>query len=1631
MRAHAKNPSPARIPSARRLQGKLAGALASALRTIQPGFRLSALLLLAAMTAVNAAAQKTPLHPSFVLETDQAYSPAKRAELWIRFRDVSYLNFHVYRVKDPVKFFEQLKNPHQLGGPPAKIPEMPTPLERWHRWKRRLRLRIKNFFRFQFSYALRADWVRRHQRHFTALQVGIARYAQVHSLNGAQLALSWVEMLPRDRDWEQRVIPLRLQRPGLYLIEAQYGSLHANTILMITHLGLVMKSAPGQIVIYAAQRESGQPVSGAHIVLRPVQKWLAKMTMRGVTGSDGAVEFRLPSGAPQDWIALGTQGDEFAATDLPSWFFNSASTRSLVGYVYTERPVYRPGETVYYRGILRELYRAGYVLPRVHQTQVKFTDGSGKTLTIQTVAVSKLGTFSGSLILPQDSDLGDYTINISPVGITGDESVSGSAYFSVKDYKLPAYHVDVTPVEKRVLQGATESVNVVAKYYFGAPVPGAKYTWKLFRSRYWSAWAYQWSDDAGEDGGGDYDYEDGDALQQGQGRLDAQGRMSLTLPISVDSKQHNFRYRLVVGVTDLSNREIDGFGSFLATYSDDQVAVQGDQYFTQVGNVIHFGVRAATYENAPLAVPLTATDALYDWSTSGNPKRQVLSTTNLTTGPDGTAAFQLECTQAGSHEVNVTGLDVHGRQFSDETDFFCTGPAASGFREGASVTLKTDKKSYKPGDTANILVQLPAWKHPSPVWLWITTELDRVRTHSVLQVNGTTASFQVPVTAADIPNVMADVTFLRNGQLYTGEVRINVPASGSALSIQVQPGKPAYKPGDMASVAFLVRDADGKPVANADLGVGVVDDAIYSIAPDSSPDIFKYFYGYRSNQVIVQYSNDYGFEGWSGGHRLKLTRRPYFHASALGDVKPAAQASNPRVRKDFRPTAFWQGSVHTDKAGRAVVHFKLPDSLTSWRVTVRAVTAVTQVGSANAHFVTRKNLMLDLALPRFAVQGDQWTTYSVVRNYLPAAQQVRLTLRAKAVGQPAGALQVKATGAPRLSVASNQQARYGWKLTAQRAGTVNLLGQALGQADSDALQLPLPIEPNGIPVEQSYSGALLSSTSTALQWSPPAGALAGSSYLLVHLTPSLTGKALGALQQMIQYPYGCTEQTSSVMLSILAARDAVNSLHHPELAPDSVLLPRLRTGIERLVNSQNNDGGWGWWPDTPSDPYMSALAVEALSGAKSAGATVDATRIQQGHAYLIHLLNAHPRMIPDLQAPLLLAAQEAGGVDAALLNNLWDLRSRLSLQGRAEFVLLLAESGDSRATAALDSLLQSARQDALELWLPQRGDCWLGFGNLDDDDESDWFIDFDIDNSSLTTATALQAMLRLRPNDPAVDKAIRYLLDHSDDNWWMSTEQTAAVIQALAASLNRPAAAQEMAPNFTATLKVNGRLAGKYTFTAADIQAQQREIRIPLPDGPVQVSLSRQGPGVLYWDARLVSYSNADRFVHRGGFRLNVVRQYFLLQAVKTITEGGEPALGYRPVPLSGSPQVGDVLLVKLTVSGGKQSHLLIEDPLAAGVEPIENDALYPLLNKDGKVGQLWDDTDFYDWFGYSRVFRDDCVSFFQDQMQPGQHTYTYLARVIVPGSFEALPPRVQPMYDSSRLATGDRTHLTFREAQP
>jgi len=229
------------------------------------------------------------------------------------------------------------------------------------------------------------------------------------------------------------------------------------------------------------------------------------------TDKNGAAEIKVKEAHPDDIRMVARRGADFAVNALSEYAFSSVSEQWM-GYVYTDRPVYRPGHTVHFKGILRTRGAAGYQVPAGKPVQVRIQDPEQKPIYQKTLTTSATGAIHDDLALPAGAALGSYYIEIR----AGEYPMSGS--FDVEEYKKPEYEVRVTPTKARVLEGETVPATIEARYYFGEPVNGASVQWAVYRDRYWPPFWYGEEEggepETGAEGGEDSG-DAGDQLNQG------------------------------------------------------------------------------------------------------------------------------------------------------------------------------------------------------------------------------------------------------------------------------------------------------------------------------------------------------------------------------------------------------------------------------------------------------------------------------------------------------------------------------------------------------------------------------------------------------------------------------------------------------------------------------------------------------------------------------------------------------------------------------------------------------------------------------------------------------------------------------------------------------------------------------------------------------------------------------------------------------------------------------------------------------------------------------------------------------------------------------------------------------------
>jgi alpha-2-macroglobulin len=1541
---------------------------------------------------------------SFNLSTNRSFAPTEKPTIHLYAQSVDRLEFRIYRVQNPEKFLTGLPDLHSFDngtpwGPKEQIDER-TWLEKFHDWKHHVWFQVRRFFRGQFTIENR-DRLRARQANLARRSriVGAAQFAQIPLLNDRQLVARWQQELPPTYVSDSQELPIDPLPAGLYLIEATDGHYKAYTLLMVSRMAMVTRTENGSVLAYCVDRVSGAGMAGVQVSAG----WERQQHAEGTTDADGLAPLQLTVSkpAPDNFWVLATHGDDVAAVTPGGYALSGWQGGRWSSYVYTDRPVYRPGHTVHWKAILRARVENHLELPKLGSIHVTIADQDDHALLDKDMALSAGGSVNGDVALPATASLGYYSIRLrdGPASDNPDAD-AGSSSFRVEDYRKPEYQVRVSPAKNRLLQGESMPVVVDSRYFFGEPVAGARVKYRVYHSpHYW--WGGE--GDEGGDAGPNNAALGYDAAQTSEqtGKLDGNGKLTINVPTQYEAdpkstdgqRPMDQDYTVEAAVTDAANREITGRGRFLATRGTFRIHVEPVSYAVRAGGSAVFNVTAVDYDNHPVQTQVHLQLVTHPYS---NGAMQTIrgAAIDVSTGENGRGQGTIAVQAAGSTEVEATAT-TPGMPGSDSRTVFDSSYLwiMGGNEQGSggspqAVQIIADKKSYAPGDTAHLSIVSPVdGFHALVIATGYTTEFRKV-----LFSSGKTLSFDLPISTDAQPNVSVTAEFIRNDQLYQAYLSVPVPPVQQQLQIDITPAAQVFQPQQTASYDVFARDWQGKPVS-ADFSFGVVDEAIYSLYPDSSGDMVKKLYPERFSFASVESSLQYYFSGKAGLKSPMLAERASRYHPQLAQVKPGNDVVQPRVRKAFPDTAYWSPSIHTDASGHAHVTLTFPDSLTTWRTTVHAITLDSRAGSAINRVLVRKNIIVRMGTPRFLRQGDEVAIPVIVHNYLDQAKQVQLSLDIHGVDLVSGATQS-------VSVPSKGEGTLVWRVKAKQIGTARLLAKALTNEESDALELTFPVEPIGVPQTINSSGVVADNGQASSTITFPGNTDAAGHSLHLEIAPSIAGSLFSALGYLTSYPYGCTEQTMSSFLPDLVVADTLKKLNLSGLMSPSDLTAKVNAGLDRLNDLKHDDGGWGWWKEDASRVFMTAYVVSGLAQAKDAGYAKAAANLSGGVDYLQKQLAAHPRMLPELRAYVLYALSQAGasGLNSSV-ETLWSRRSDLSAEGLALTGLVMLRTGDSRAAQVAQMLEAKAKHVGdLASW-PSNYNPLLDLGD---------------DNSAESTAFALRFLTHADAKSPLLQPAAQWLvLNRNGGYWWSSTEQTAMVLYGLVDYL---AASQELNADFDVDVLLNGNSIGKRHFSATDA-ARGADLTIDVAAGQLQpgnnvVVVTKNGSGRAYWSVQGKYYSTEPKLYQRGTLSLNLTRDYFKLSP---ITKDGQ--IVYRLDPLRGPVMPGDTLAVHLAVNGSPTKYLLIEDPIPAGVEFVQQEDSYKILDRPAA----------WDYWYTRRDFYDDRAAIFASE-STGRHESFYLLKVVNPGSFAISPANVQPMYQPGIQATTDMLHLEVEE---
>ena len=1202
-----------------------------------------------------------------------------------------------------------------------------------------------------------------------------------------------------------------------------------------------------------------------------------------------------------------------------------------------------------------------------------------------------------------------------------------------------------------------------------------------------------------------------EVVAESEVKIGADGIIKIDLDTAVAKELHgntDHRYEITAEVTDESRRTIVGKGSVLVARQPFKVYAWVDRGHYRVGDVVQASFSAQTLDNKP--VQGKGVLNLYRISyRNDKPVEHSVQKWSLDTNDEGKSSVQIKASQAGQYRLSYKVTDTKKHTIEGGYVFCVMGEGFDGkkFRFN-EVELVPEKKEYAPGDKVQLMINTD--RKGSTVVLFIRPANGIYLEPKIIRMQGKSVVEEIEVSKKDMPNFFVEAFTISNDKLYSETREIIVPPEKRVLNVEVLPSSEFYKPGERAKVKVKLTDFFGEPFLGSAV-MSVYDKSVEYISGGSNvPEIKAFFWKWRRRHqprtessfdryfrnlvlpktIAMQNLGVFGHliadefaegEGrWDAessrerasgdilfmnGHMLPKSKMTSMAGAPMEEMKKEAESDigggeavpevvQPVVRTKFADTAFWIASFDTDKNGIAEVEFDMPENLTGWKIKTWALGHGTKVGEGTAEVVTFKNLMLRLQAPRFFVEKDEVVLSANIHNYLEDAKSVRAVLELDGK-----CLEPMGETTKTVEIAAQGEERVDWRVKVVKEGEAVIRMKALTDEESDAIEMSFPVYVHGMLKTESFSGVIRQNRNAAsFVINVPQERRIDQSRLEIRYSPTLAGAMVDALPYLVEYPYGCTEQTlnrflptvitqkilQDMGLDLKAIQDKRTNLNAQEIGDDQerakqwkrwkrnpvfdeeTVNDMVKQGLKRLTAMQLSDGGWGWfsgWGEH-SYPHTTAYIVHGLQTAKQNGVAIVPGVLEDVIKWLENyqakevrkLQNAVKKIDPwknhadNLDAFVYMVLAEANKEDADMRDFLYRDRNHLAVYGKAMYGMALHRQGHQDKLAMIlrnieQYLVEDEENQTAYLNLPNRGYWWYWYGSEYE-----------------AHAYYLKLLSLTNPQSEKAAGLVKYLLNNRKHaTYWNSTRDTALCIEALADYLR---ASGEDEPDLTIEIYLDGEKRKEVRVTSQNLFTFDNKLVLSgkeIESGKHQIEIRKQGTGPVYFNAYLTNFTLED-FITRAGLEIKVNRKYYKLNRVdKTIKVAGSRGQAldqkvekYEREELANlaSLKSGDLVEIELEIeSKNDYEYLVFEDMKAAGFEPVE-------------VRSGYNSNDL----GAYMELRDERVCFFVRALARGRHSVAYRMRAEIPGKFSALPTKGYAMYAPELKANSDEIKLLITD---
>jgi len=1356
--------------------------------------------------------------------------------------------------------------------------------------------------------------------------------------------------------------PMLLEVTGLDDKGRQIGN---RAVIYFGEAAITRKLSKEQTILRAASLTTGAPLVGA--TMKVLDEKLAEIAS-AVTDANGLVQWQTADIGGSAFFLVQAEGvstlqPQALSDQFPGGSHSSGSLSPLRGYTFTDRPLYRPEQSVQFKGFIREEQNGLLKIPAgrsVAWTIQKLF--ASEVLAQGTTKLDAEGGWSAQWQPPLDGPVGEFQLKTSLDG----QPAGSAATFQIEEFRNPPFSVICEKEE--VTTVGESSIAVSSQYFHGAPNVGSRVQWTA-----------TWTGDSSD--GYYYDEESNgmtrvdlvsehakvpsfSAEASGEAVLDANGQAVLhcAAPFADVGNRARSRVSWKVDVTGPDGQTITGGAAQnvplapvllgvkrdeagpgkIAFAWDAQLAPTGTKPESVDAQLFHVVTKSVKERLAPNVYRYRNFDQYLPIEKRGDVKDRQLVFTPATPGRYVLVVSPMSGRQGFpvSEEAYLDGpeeAEVPVQSDSTATVFSVNG------RRG-------DDQPWKVGETASINVM-----SPSGGVAWVSVETDKVLDTFTVPLAGNLSRVEIPIKPEYEPNVFVSVYLLRPGgqtglagEMY-GFTELPVVRADRHLDLKVSTDREEYEPRAKVSGEVFVTAA-GQPVANADLALYVVDDSILVLGDWQLPHMISSFFPGRNLAVLtftaLKAYVDKTQPSW-------LTMKGF----VAGDGGDEEYGNTSFTRKDFKPIILWQPSVKTDAKGVAKFTCETPDNLTRFRVIAVGQTKESQFGAGDSTFNVSKKLLIEPALPRFLREGDEVELRAVARQKIAPNEKLSITC---AVGG-----EIELLGEPRQEVSADQNAPVvvRFKARAKSVGSGTVRFDVAGGGATDSVEITVPVAEPVVLKRESVGGMVGGETFPVREVAPGAWEKArGTFSFAVSSTPWLP-KLMG-LPFLLEYPHGCFEQKSSRLLTYTYLAGLLEYLPDTDARKASYEQTILDT-LDQFETSILPDGRLPYWPGgVIANDYVTIQSAWCVSQAEQAGFEVPeqlSAQLPEALANMVHRrggLSVPPSLRAFAFFVLSTFNNEETGELATAADDMFLQRDRLDGEGKAMLAI------------GLHNLqLAPEKQAQLVSELPQSFDG----------------IDFNPDtfrSKKRTEALCIWARLLITPQagDQGLTDRLSRLMESSQS---LSTQENLWTLVAFRALLkaNPPAsmASSSLSPKPNA---VSANSSGA-AWTQQDIARIAEFVVRGLP------KLATPGSFVLS-----AQYRTDERNTPLVSEGLKIER------VIKNLTEPKRDGSAAAPFKL------GDQVLISFRFSSPKeQSYVAVEDMLPAGLEIVN-----PNLALFGKYFSIPED-------GMADLshneMRDQQTNLYFDKLAAGSSSYAVLARVTAAGTFIWPATQISPMYDS------------------